>query len=82
MLFIVTEKTRDTERKWYGVGVMKDKELKIEDVKDPHTLGWASYILFEYIDPAEVGADISLAEVGSELVCLLWINKARARVFT
>jgi hypothetical protein len=23
----------------------------------------ASYILFEYIDPAEVGADISLAEV-------------------
>ena len=25
----------------------------------------ASYILFEYIDPAEVGADISLAEVGS-----------------
>ena len=78
-LFIVTEKTRDTERKWYGVGVMKDKELKIEDVKDPHTLGWTSYILFEYIDPAEVGADISLAEVGSELVCLLWIEKERAK---
>jgi len=42
---------------------MKDKELKLEDVKAPHTLGCASYILFEYIDPAEVGADITLAEV-------------------
>ena len=37
--------------------------MKLEDVKAPHTLGWASYILFEYIDPAEVGEDISLAEV-------------------
>ena len=27
----------------------------------------ASYILFEYIDPAEVGADISLAEVVTEV---------------
>ena len=42
---------------------MKDKELKLEDVKDPHTLGWSSYILFEYIDPTEVGPDISIAEV-------------------
>ena len=42
---------------------MKDKELKLEDVKAPHTLGSASYILFEYIDPVEVGSDISLAEV-------------------
>jgi hypothetical protein len=41
---------------------MKDKELKVEDVKDPHTLGSTSYILFEYIDPTEVGADINLAE--------------------
>ena len=24
---------------------MKDKELKLEDVKTPHTLGWSSYIL-------------------------------------
>ena len=37
--------------------------MKIEDVKVPHTLGWTSYILFEYIDPAEVGAHISLPEV-------------------
>ena len=28
-----------------SVSVMKDKELKLEDVKDPHTLGWSSYIL-------------------------------------
>jgi hypothetical protein len=42
---------------------MKDKELKLEDVKSPHTLGWASSILFEYIDPVEVRADRSLAEV-------------------
>ncbi len=41
---------------------MKDKELKVEDVKDPHTLGWGSYILFEYIDPTEVGEDIRLYE--------------------
>ena len=37
-LFIITEKSRVKERKWDGVGVMKDKELKSEDVKDPHTL--------------------------------------------
>ena len=42
---------------------MKDEELKLEDVKDPHTLCWVSYILFEYIDPTEVGSDTSLAEV-------------------
>ncbi len=40
---IITGKTRTTERKWDGVGVMKDKELKLEDVKTPHTLGWVSY---------------------------------------
>ena len=33
------EKTRDKERKCDGIGVMKDKELKLEDVKDPHTMG-------------------------------------------
>ncbi len=39
MLFIITEKSRATERKWDGVGVMKDKERKLEDVKTPsHTL--------------------------------------------
>ena len=42
---------------------MKDKELKLEDVKAPSHTRLRSYILFEYIDPAEVGADISLAEV-------------------
>jgi hypothetical protein len=42
-LFIITEKVRVKESKWDGVGVMKDKELKLEDVKAPHTLGWASY---------------------------------------
>ena len=36
--FIITEKARPKERK-YGVGVMKDKELKLEDVKAPRTLG-------------------------------------------
>jgi hypothetical protein len=30
----------------------------------------ASYILFEYIDPAEVGADISLAEVEKNHQCI------------
>ena len=34
--------------------------MKLEEVKTPHTLGGASYILFEYIDPTEVGADINL----------------------
>ena len=55
-MFIITEKTRGKERKWNGVGVMKDKEMKLEDVKDPHTLGWPSYILlvkFEDIDSSE-----------------------------
>ena len=39
ILYIITDKTRDKERKLDGVGVMKDKELKLEDVKVPHTLG-------------------------------------------
>ena len=38
-------KTPWQERKWHGVGVMKDKEMKLEYVKDLHTLGWSSYIL-------------------------------------
>ena len=43
---------------------MEDKKLKVEDVEAPDTLDGASYILFEYIGPAEVGAvGISLAEV-------------------
>ena len=33
---------------------MKDKELKLEDVEAPHTLGGESYILFKYIDLAEI----------------------------
>ena len=32
---------------------MKDKELKLEEVKDPHTLGGASYILSIYINSAK-----------------------------
>ena len=39
ILFIITEKTSPKERKRDGVGVMKDKELKVEDVKVRHTLG-------------------------------------------
>ena len=35
----VTEKSRANVRKCDGVGVMKDKEMKIEDVNPPHTLG-------------------------------------------
>jgi hypothetical protein len=52
---------------------MKDKEMKFEDVKTPQTLGWSSYILFEYIDPSEVGADINLAEIDWS-VCLLTLK--------
>ena len=40
---------------------MKDKDLKLEDVKDPHTLGWQSYIVFLYIDSTE--EVVSLFEV-------------------
>jgi hypothetical protein len=35
----ISEKARAKDRKCDGVGVMKDKELKLEDVKTPHTLG-------------------------------------------
>jgi hypothetical protein len=49
-LFIITEKARDRERKRGGVGVMKDKELKLEEVNVPHTLGGASYILILYLN--------------------------------
>ena len=38
-LFIITEKARVTERKCDGLGVMKDKEMKVEDVKTSDTLG-------------------------------------------
>ena len=33
---------------------MKDKTLKLEDSKDPHTFGWASYILLEIDSHEEV----------------------------
>ena len=39
---------------------MKDKDPKLEDIKVPHT--GLSIIHTIYIDPAEVGADISLVE--------------------
>ena len=45
---------------------MKDKELKFEDVKAPHTLGWASYILlvkFVDIDSAEEVASLFEVEL-------------------
>ena len=45
LLFIITEKARARERKWDGVGVMKDEVLKLEEVKAPHTLGWANILL-------------------------------------
>ena len=54
-LFIIQEKVEVRERKWDVVGVMKDKKQNLEDVESPHTLGGAWYILFEYIDPVEVG---------------------------
>ena len=40
---------------------MKDKELKLEDIEAPHTLGGVSYILFRHINLAEGGK--SLAEI-------------------
>jgi hypothetical protein len=40
---------------------MKDKELKLEDIEAPHTLGGVSYILFRHINLAEGGK--SLAEM-------------------
>jgi hypothetical protein len=39
---MIREKVRARERRRKGVGVMKDKELKHEDVEAPHTLGGAS----------------------------------------
>ena len=32
---------------------MKDKEMNLEDVKTPHTLGWVSYILFLHVDSTD-----------------------------
>ena len=40
-------------KKLDGVGVMMDKELKLEEVKAPHTLGGASYIIILYINSAK-----------------------------
>ena len=41
---------------------MTNKEIKVEDVKTPHTLGWVSYILLvKYIDSTE--KVVSLFEV-------------------
>ena len=38
----------------------RTKRWRLRMSRPHHTLCWVSYILFEYIDPAEVGADISL----------------------
>ena len=54
-LFMKTKKTRGKERKWDGVGVMKDKDLKVEDDKDPHTMGWGFFnLLMRIIDTTKV----------------------------
>ena len=37
---------------------VKEKEMKVEDVKTPHTLGGVSYVLFLYIEKV-----VSLLEV-------------------
>ena len=43
---------------------MKDKELNLEDVKTPHTLGWASYILLvKFVDIDSVEEVVILFEV-------------------
>jgi hypothetical protein len=64
ILFIITEKARAKERKWDSVGVMKDKELKLEDVKVPDTLGWASYILLvKFVNVNSTKEVVSLFEV-------------------
>ncbi len=52
---------------------MKDKEMYLEDVKSPHTQGWTSYTLFEYIDPTEVESDISLPEVELWAMCAVMV---------
>ena len=36
---------------------MKDKDLKLEDIEAPHTLGGASYILFRYFGSWAGGRD-------------------------
>ena len=38
-LFIIKEKVKSRERRCDGVGVMKDKKMKLEDVETPHTIG-------------------------------------------
>ncbi len=43
---------------------MKDKELKLEDVKTPHTLGWVSYILLvNFVDIDSTEEVVSLFEL-------------------
>ncbi len=85
---IITEKTRTTERKWDGVGVMKDKELKLEDVKTPHTLGWVSYnysytsihttIVIHRRSRSDTG-ELKIHWGHQETCCLLWIKKERVK---
>jgi hypothetical protein len=48
---------------------MKDKELKFEEDKDPHTLGGGSYILSLYIN--------SVKEVVSHVILSLYINSVK-----
>ena len=38
-VFIIMDKTKLVGEETQGVGVMKDEELKLEEIEDSHTLG-------------------------------------------
>jgi hypothetical protein len=38
-VFIITDKTKLVGEEVKGVGVMKDEELKVEEIESSHTLG-------------------------------------------
>ncbi len=64
---------------------MKTKEQKLEDVKDPHTLGWASYMIpvkFLWIDSTEWGVS-AWGGCGCVwyVVCSRFVNARCARFF-
>ena len=66
--FIITEKARAREWKWEGVGVVKGKVLKLEDVEAPHALGGASDTL-RYINLA-IEPEAGLGYETNEPVCM------------
>ena len=72
-----------------GVGVMKFKEMKLEDVKDPHTLGWSSFILLvKILDIGSVETVVNLLEVELQKnreTFLLWTTdttRPRENIYT